>query len=425
MLLAAGSPLCWLKAVSDGADIRIYWNDKDSVLDEVFEECDEGLFLCLVQSIIERRRELVSIARDHLPGNAFGAEHFAKGTVLDLEAMTIAESLEGIGQKIDREYFHLNNRSVFDHAHASRQTLQRLFDAGFTNVDCPIRGNVTLIDALNCTKYGPGQSGQIVQQYHEICLWLHERGISLSECSQCSICSRRHVLPIHQLSYRIGHLRTWRRCEDHQKQALARLAFGERYMHCKDSCRCRCAADGCTPSVIFLKKFTLERRLRHWTMNEHLNWLYKISTLIEDPEAIDIFLKPMIRMFVFESLGLRHLCCRPHLNILPMLPPVEENEAKELEEEDRFLAEEFNTLLPKALQEWEETTLSFLSFLTEFYDRNIRPRKKQDDEGHRRDLQNLGVRIEEEPDSEDESEVPEDGDRDDEGGDDSVGEDGL
>ena len=111
---------------------------------------------------------------------------------------------------------------------------------------------------------------------------------------------------------------------------------------------------------------------------------------LESVETVDSAIFPLL---LFSSLGLRHLCC--HYEFGELEPALEKDEADEIREEDEQLIEEFHILLPRVLQEWEQSTLSFWDFWIEFDEQHIRPKRENIDQEYVKAVEDLGVRIEE------------------------------
>lgn len=98
-----------------------------------------------------------------------------------------------------------------------------------------------------------------------------------------------------------------------------------------------------------------------------------------------------MRFTLFETLGLRHLCCKYDDDCFRTR--YDEEQAAEIEEEDRDLMVKFDALLPQAQLEWENSSKSSL-------DSGATSREKiltyvdEPDEDNLQKITEMGVRIE-------------------------------
>ncbi|KAI4127655.1 MAG: hypothetical protein LQ338_003103 [Usnochroma carphineum] len=115
-------------------------------------------------------------------------------------------------------------------------------------------------------------------------------------------------------------------------------------------------------------------------------------------EAIELT-KSALRFYLFEDLGLRHVCCRiadRDLRDQILLPPVEAEEARELQEEDEERTQKFHDLLPKAELEYQQASGSFSEFWSKFYQDNIASSQENESpEVFAQSMIEIGVRIHE------------------------------
>ena len=185
----------------------------------------------------------------------------------------------------------------------------------------------------------------------------------------------------------------------------------DEFSGCQDLCRCPCCSGGCSPEVMFLKTVPTGFINRTCTTL----WKNPLPTFVLPVDAVLTKLQgrvvessftrlcqAAIRMALFVDLGLRHLCCEVHFS-RQIRTRVSEEEAEEIKEEDRFLLERFEALLPKALSEWAESSKNFAGFWREFHTTNTCRQRNSHFDGSEIDrMRELGVTVYEETEQEQE-----------------------
>ncbi|KAL9594754.1 MAG: hypothetical protein Q9179_005258 [Wetmoreana sp. 5 TL-2023] len=125
-----------------------------------------------------------------------------------------------------------------------------------------------------------------------------------------------------------------------------------------------------------------------------IEWILKMAAGHSTAPEVVHLSKSALRFCLFEGLGLRHLCCRPVIlnsSLQELEPPIEAAEAREIKEDDKLRKERFDTLLPKAEMEYQQSSKSFCEFWCEFYDNNIVNDLKEDDlDDHTRSVMEIG-----------------------------------
>ena len=144
----------------------------------------------------------------------------------------------------------------------------------------------------------------------------------------------------------------------------------------------------------------------------HTQWMYDSLSIDDRVHTLDILrheegllpthhIHAALRYCLFEALGLRHTCCRSSWHLLE--PPIDDEEAAELREEDRFRVEIFDELLPRAEAEWQRrpSQQSFSQFWAGFSSRYIEQEQQEGmDENYAKSLADAGVRLHEVNDEE-------------------------
>lgn len=366
---------------------------------------DKAIYAQVIQALATRRRELAAYAFEHLPEQVTQDLHISQDTVPDLEAMEIFRHLKDSGHQIDRHYFGLCGRSVYEFStsfnlycdHLFRgKTMQMAYDAGFRNIDRSMVKGKTLLQVLfsndKARQDGIGRS--------EI-LWWHRKGVDLKRPILCPSLLDDQILVIHRFSMDLGyeHFSTYE--DPNAFRQVLQVLLDQKYMSCEDSCHCPCTIAGCTPWTNFLKVvlnfmgFAVASELALYEVDaikRLLNWVLQAVKEMPLSGNGDNAISVMIRMLLFNRLGLRHQCCQFDRRRKRIKPALTKDEADEFKEEDRYWAEEFRVLLPRAIEQWKQSTLPLWDFLKSFYEQYIRPRRI--DWEHVQAVQDIGVRIE-------------------------------
>lgn len=119
---------------------------------------------------------------------------------------------------------------------------------------------------------------------------------------------------------------------------------------------------------------TLEIEEEHEIRGSLIDWILKmLAHDLTASETIELT-NSTLRFCLFEDLGFGHICCRPTCwgwIDQDLLPPIEAEEAREIQEEDEKTLEKFHSLLPKAEFECRRASKSFSEFWSKFYHENI------------------------------------------------------
>lgn len=355
----------------------------------------------VIQMLAAQRKRLASYALKFLPEQVLQDLHIDRDITPDLEAMEIFTQLEAMeiftrlknnGHPIDRHYFGLCGHSVYEHLSYYRE-MQIAFDAGFRDIDCSTVKGRTVLQVL-CSNNNPRRYDIKWSAF----LWWHRKGVDLTRPVLCPSFLDDQIRIIHRLSLSLGG-NFWVQGErSNTLFQVLEVLFDLKHLSCKDSCCCLCTLGGCTPWTNFLKaiseKYMHKRQTYVDTYKKLLDCVEKILEYIPSSGNRDSIISATIRMLLFNELGLRHLCCQYDRQKAHIKPALEKDTADEIREEDKDLVESFDRLLPTAIQQWKESSLSLWDFCEELYDRDVRPKRENVDWENVQAVQDLGVRIE-------------------------------
>lgn len=395
ILIAAGSPL------SHG------WSEL-SVLDRAFALVNnKRIHAALINELARRRQRLLTVSRRLLPRYIFEEITSSLKGLPDIEAFSLIGALLDAGDNADPDYWCYTCSSVYDAAEITVDIAELLFDAGFTDLEATDNDGLTLLlrSAMSIRRFFMLERIHSLAKVH----WLLSKGVSLRRPVETKPLSEWLIPSANFVSAMLGVVMGY--IEDREEgysdimNEILRQVLGFQYQNCHDLCKCHCSLQGCTPLVMFLKGLTTAMR-RVYEIDEARSYRGQIihltvNLLTHHSTASEIIgmTKSALRFCLFEDLELRHVCCRPITrNGLgqDLLPPVEAEEARELQEEDKHRTQKFHDLLPKAEREYQQASGLFSDFWDRFYHDNIaNSQEEEDPEITARSMVEIGVRIQE------------------------------
>lgn len=321
----------------------------------------------LVDEIIFRRTKLRDLATACLPEHKWRGIGVSRDSLPDLIAPKVYETLRDDGVDVPRRLLpsrylqepdgkiqvEMVHFSVFHFKNLPVQYLQRLYDAGLTDVDEPDSDGFTPLKS-NC---GPFQwEAQSPAQVFGRARWLVSKGADPCRPLPGTGVPALHTVINTGILSRCQTIDEWR-SEASFNKPLANLdqhdlvflrdAIAEDK---PDACKCNCSTNGCTPLSISLKNLT---RYPHsssmvLTTSELLHLLPPSSTIMET----------VIRLMVFEDLDLTHTCCDTDY-----LPPFDQDETKAIDEEEEQDLSELEQLVDEFMDLYNKLNLPLFQFL--------------------------------------------------------------
>ncbi|KAL8723584.1 MAG: hypothetical protein Q9225_000126 [Loekoesia sp. 1 TL-2023] len=404
ILLEAGSPLLANRLLGDIVACRI-------------SNYDKQFFKLIISHLFIRRRELLQIARTLLPETTLSSIVPPNEAVPDSSSYQLIKAVCAAGHATKPEYWLQDFQGLYQSYRMFPAAADVLYEAGFRYLE----GRDDMGETpLTCQHTSAMNTSAMT-------VWLYRRGVSFTEWTRRG---KNKEYPassmpsmywaILELAYSMytdkaaskfyGTLSLYKMSED-DFEAL-NIFLKDEFSECRDLCHCLCCSRGCSPEVIILK--TILTRPEHWNRffrpSVHLLPRFlqladeTIFALMGDGRCTRSSLfrlnQAAIRMALFLDLGLRHLCCQLK-DYRKISPPICKEEADEIREEDRYLAEQFKTLLPKAQSEWKESRKELAGFWRDFHRANIcRQHDGPLDELELERLRELGVMVHEGGDEE-------------------------
>ena len=368
------------------------------------------IFRLIISHLAIRRRELLHIARTLLPEARLSSILPPNETVPDSNAYQLIAAVREAGHATKPEYWYDDDEGLYQSSEIFPAAADVLYEAGFTHLEGQGRWGATPIT---------------VKHTSAMIVWLYQRGASFADwtSSTAKQCTAPFVpsmyLAIQGLAesvydyrhYRVNDTITLRPLIPDDFEAL-NILLQDNFSDYRDLCKCLCSAGGCSPEVIMLKAIQMriiEWRVSRWELSSaqplptFIQLVDKTLVEFEGRLASSILVRlsqAAIRMVLFSDLGIRHLCCEfwYHIRRVPLIC---QEEADEIREEDRLLAEQFEVLLPEAQLAWGKSSKRLTEFWREFHRANIcRRRNGPADETNLAKLRDLGVMIHERGDEE-------------------------
>ncbi|KAL8724068.1 MAG: hypothetical protein Q9166_008153 [cf. Caloplaca sp. 2 TL-2023] len=350
---------------------------KNYLLEICLEYYDPRIFQVVASAIAQRRLELLQTAKNLLTAETWSSTLAADEVIPDGSASRLANEVAAAGCRTDPAYWSAAHGNVYHTWNLFAEAADILYEVGFTRFDdLDIRGQ---------SPFTMGRGFIDLRMF----LWFYQKNVSFSEIETVvdENLTKFEVSRIHLWVLRISFQFFQEICcgearymglplAGDLKKALE-IALGEEFADCVDQCDCPCSVEGCDPLIIISKGVCLEIDSHFWNSwgrpgncQALLIRLLQIilNSLAEAPnwDKSGLVSQSVVRLTLFQNLGLRHTCCRITGDSL-WLQPFDEEEAHEIHEEDQSLIEEFETLLPLAQHEWEQSSKTFSRFWSDFY----------------------------------------------------------
>lgn len=344
ILLEAGSPLL-----------------EDNTLQGVMASCardnSRELFKLIVFHLAIRRRELLQIAKTLFTENVLDTIVPLQEAVPDSSSYLLTEAVCTEICTVKPEYWSQSLRGLYQSRKMNPAAADVLYEAGFTYLE----GR----DPLGITPLTTTLTSAMT-------VWLYQKGASFT--AWYTPPTKPKLLPpgpsmytaivrvvSSLLIHNTGDRRSVRFDRKEDIKALS-IFLQDEFSECRDLCRCPCCSEGCSPQDMVLKSLWVS--LKQGVSKYYTPALHRLARFVQQVDEILIELygrlgqssytrlcQAAIRITLSMDLGIRHLCCC-RFDFWGITHAVCQEEAEEIREEDSFLLQRFEALLPKALSEW-------------------------------------------------------------------------
>ncbi|RMJ27655.1 hypothetical protein PHISP_01507 [Aspergillus sp. HF37] len=311
----------------------------------------------VVNALVDHRKRLQSLAETHLPEDVNAELGIKPGTLMSLQAYRACQLLKASSVDID-DVEERNRWSVYDYIGVNLKAADLLWDAGFRDVD---EGKKACL--MTMWWNSPPCSLDV---FLEKASWLINKGADIH---------RRHETSpaVQYLGHDIGKL--LHSIDDSgdvslQLHALSQTSLG--LMHrilsddTRDGCCCPCSSAGCSGLTAFLRGLFPTRSDRDFGELVH-RLAMVMGSLASSPDVkgqqrlFNQIAPGVLRFITCRNLNISHTCTHEYYK------GIDAGEIEEIQDEERSLILELNSLLAEFLAKSKGSGLSFPDFLTRIW----------------------------------------------------------
>ncbi|KAH6987109.1 hypothetical protein EDB80DRAFT_782491 [Ilyonectria destructans] len=392
----------------------------------------DGIVSFLCQLLASRRKELSSIALEWMTNEEATTFNLRRHHVLQEEAFDVAHALQKRHIDIPDYFQNIHPGSIYHYQWMNADLAKALFRAGFDHTNVCLLGFSPLMTA-NLSKLAQRRGPSAVL---ELVDWFVNHGANLGDLIPDSACNRQPSSKfkahgfrlIHRVSYVIGYIvcnpQTWLDDKVCFQQGLQMLNHPVR-----DSCKCFCVRDGCSPASLFARGMWEQEKLWRSLKNPESHTIggfrggvqYFLSFGIAR-ETTSSIVSEIIRVSTFNRLGMKHTCCRythrcyghdgyysfsgqEYWHVaheimdgeFQLVHVPEDDEIVEIQDEDKHLAARLDTLVEEFEAKFEELGQSLVDFFYGYWWEKMDEIENEADELSQEDveaIQDTGVILE-------------------------------
>lgn len=348
---------------------------------------------CLfIPELVKRRRKLLTIAEVNIHPSELSDLRKGETGIPDAYAPELCAALTTKGYKIDRTLMSFEAHSVYSYP-LHPNILDKIYEAGFIDVDLPIRDGYTpLMARCGFSSHGSVNNGKHIGwliskgadpfqklpgSNTTVLHWINAR---LAECIHRDYKSDSHFDPYDAL----GHL--------HQIDIhLFSLTI-------RDNCSCSCSLVGCTPLSSAIRAVVDELFVDYQQITGVASRFRRfLEFLIDHNQSKLEVCHAMIRSLTFDGLSLSHTCCIELRYRIPWDYVRDESDLQEIREEQRIDLERFENLVSEFDAQFDVMGLPLMDFLQKiWYERMIKFLSERDkyDAEHAKQTRELGISLE-------------------------------
>ena len=329
----------------------------------------------VLDAFIARRKHLLELARTMLPEYSQEGLRLERGLLPDSNAGKIHTQLKQHNILVPsslqpRRYELERDESVFHGPTLSVDDMDLLYTSGFRDIDALDSKGYTPISRASLECFDKQSMGEYIERLK----WFVGKGASLHSPPTIT-----GSVPCHHISRNLTYyfLRLLECTSNTTLESLSgmwRRIFGPHLRGCiellygsvdTDNCSCSCSVAGCTPISMTLRiilegpwKYGPSLRISQKEKGDILQQL-----LLEIPSVATAG-RDVLRFITFTDLRLTHTCCRFDERgdrIIDFL--FEEEEAAEIQDEERLLLIDFEGLLEDIMREYDQLNIPLLEYI--------------------------------------------------------------
>lgn len=314
----------------------------------------------LIQDLVSKGEHLLMLAKS-LPPHVQLKLELQNGHLPDRKAQCIVLELESRGIPIDPWFRYYNTHPVFCEFELRPGQMERLYQAGFLDVDAPDSHGYTPLMQTNTLAF----SLYSIQNALERIRWRVNKGASLDAVCQSNGMSARSLVILDIVTARMRLLTgyygdppadNWdTRLAELLKNFLFQQLLGSKSTN-EAQCFCSVPNSSLSMALFFATNILLSSLFianTNATSRRSLSTIYEAfltKLQIEPRTSYDV-----IRLLTFTDLGLTHTCWHiggDYWSELT-LDPFDEKDATEIHDEERYMIEELENLVEELQREYD------------------------------------------------------------------------
>lgn len=311
----------------------------------------------VVQALINRRKQLQSLAETYLPEGVISQLGVRPNRLLNRKAYKAYQLLKAIGVDVsnvqeEREW------SVYDKIEVNVKLADRLWDAGFQDVDEVDDMGGTSLMKLQSTpsQYGPAALLQMAN-------WLIAKGAAIDrkELNSSVLCL---------LGKTVGRTIYFSESVESAASELSQMSGGCKDLmrrilldNTRDACCCPYAFAGCSGLTRFLTEFFRPRNNRPFDeLVDRLAVMLEKLTTTEPQQHLGDELAPgILRFITCYSLDISHTCAHD------LRTGIKPDEVREIQDDEKYLILDLDELSAEFLSKYKEFGVPLSDFVKGYW----------------------------------------------------------
>ncbi|KAL2867718.1 uncharacterized protein BJX67DRAFT_380661 [Aspergillus lucknowensis] len=338
----------------------------------------------LIDALVNRRRELLSLAVTSLPQHTHNKLGLRHGFLPDLNAAEIFDELEARGVAIDSSLEPFYESSMLEHGCLSTEVMDRLYQAGFRDIEL-LDGNSAALIPHACGCVLPRPIGNVLARSR----WLVEKGGSQSITRGIGRTTTHHGLVLDVIfGFIYSDLNNPHRYprQHDGSEALRALSQADRQHFrevcgsgCRDCCNCFCSPGGCSALSVALRLLLdtwFQKYINAINLAHHL-FIVFLEFLVSQTEQMAGSAITVIRLLTFTDLAITHTCCRTQYLFGTMETKLfDAEDALEIQDEERFMIEKYESLVQELYEEYEASGLPLWDYIQTHWCRRVQRHRR-------------------------------------------------
>ena len=366
--------------------------------------CSGEIIEALIRALSSRRNRLLELATKTLSAERVRGLQARTDQTLDENTSDVYDALIDAGLSVPVALYSHSRElgTVFHMEHQLSPVAARLFDAGFRDVEGYNAQGLTPLMALSLRSLCGPSCG-----YPRMLSWLTSKGASLLTKQ------RNHSWrALHFIAGRFGgysaDLREGFCTRDSSLNGyMAEISHAIKHSggigllkRIRDHCSCVCASSGCTMTISMLKAYlSAIGSCSPDGIYQQPRFLYVdlwLLLFIEETSSTATTISEILRVILFEELGLTHTCCLFEQSVKGdgFRDGMTAEDGRVIQEEEANLIATLEDLLELAISRWASSSGPFSNFIEQFLADEVHSSPKDWDKDYVRKVEDLGVKLE-------------------------------